>query len=107
MIFRVDLAESVMAGRKTVTRRLAKGPCRYRVGKDVAVQPGRGKPAVGRIFITGITLEELGRITPGEARREGFESVADFKHTWKELHGHYDDGEMIYRIAFEAVPNGG
>jgi hypothetical protein len=57
MNFRPELAEKVMAGEKTVTRRLVSdnprspwyvGGCSLNVGQDYAVCPGRGKDAIRR-----------------------------------------------------------
>jgi len=61
--FRPELAAKVMAGEKTVTRRLCsdnpRSPwwwedCSLRVGKDYAVCPGRGKHAIGRVRIVSV-----------------------------------------------------
>jgi hypothetical protein len=56
--FRPELAEKVMRGEKTVTRRIAstnpRSPwysdrCGLKTGRDYAVCPGRGKHALGRV----------------------------------------------------------
>lgn len=116
MIFRPESVERILTGSKTVTRRVAKGPCRYAVGKDYAVQPGRSESAVARIFITSVRLEMLGKVeAAGELAREGFgpgnepsllTARRKFVKVWEQLHGHYDPGEKVYRIEFEVVSNG-
>ena len=102
MIFRQW--EDVLAGRKSQTRRLVKeddhadnshgrnvpddvwgdqidtvydknGRVRWQVGKTYAVQPGRGKKAVGRIRITEIRRERLQDITPQDCLAEGIELI--------------------------------
>lgn len=98
VIFRPELAEAVMEGRKTVTRRAVSGNPRspYHASRvtallrrSVAVQPGRGKPAIGRVRVTRVTWEEFepAHVRHPEAAREGFPTVAAFRETWKALHG--------------------
>lgn len=88
MIFRPELAKQIRAGAKTQTRRLPrKGePCRYKPGKDYAVQPGRGQAATCRIHIDAVRTERLGDIAYTDARAEGFRSTDDFKTYWVSIH---------------------
>ena len=80
MIFRPELAAMVIAGEKTVTRRLCsenpRSPwwrerCALRPGQSFAVQPGRGKQSIGRARASSVQRELLGRLSDQEARREG------------------------------------
>lgn len=54
------------------------GRIKWQVGRTYAVQPGRGKPAVGRIRITAIRQERLQDITPQDAAAEGIEKETCF-----------------------------
>jgi hypothetical protein len=63
VIFQPDLAEFVVAGRKTVTRRLCsdnerspwfRDRCAHRPGESYAVQPGRGKTAICRVTVLAV-----------------------------------------------------
>ena len=67
---------SVCNGKRTV----------YQVGKDYAVQPGRGKPAVARIEIVNIRREHVRRISREDAKAEGFVNQYDFFYTWVAMH---------------------
>jgi len=49
------------------------GRLRWQRGRTYAVQPGRGKKAVGRIRITGIRRERLQSISFRDRRAEGIE----------------------------------
>lgn len=113
MIFRPELADAVMAGTKTVTRRATStnphSPwwarrCDLKVGRTYAVCPGRGVPAVGRVRITAVELElfEPMRITEREARAEGFAGAADFCTTWRALHASLD-AVQVWRVEFEVA----
>ena len=101
MIFSYTLNQ-VVSGIKSQTRRPVKtgeyldakcairksnGRVLYQTGKSYAVQPARGKRAVGRIIITGIRQEELVSISEADVYCEGFSSKADFLATWRAIHG--------------------
>lgn len=119
MIFLPELAEKIVRGEKTETRRIVQsgeylvGCLRedyvYRPGgavkwaaypsKSYAVQPGRGKKAIARITITAIRRERLWKITPNGIAAEGFGSFSIdslpmasrwFMDLWDRLH---DKGE--------------
>ena len=92
MQFTPENCEQILAGNKTVTRRLVRvGDCGdvaggvvwavrrdgrpvWKVGGEYAVQPGRGMAAVGRIRMAEIRRERLWDIVPGDCIAEGLES---------------------------------
>jgi hypothetical protein len=98
--------QQVMDGSKTETSRLLKPEDSFQtdetghvikvwrgsrilweVGKTYAVQPGRGKAAVGRIKLLAIRHDpdrrDIGYIG---AMKEGFDSPAEFIETWCRMH---------------------
>jgi hypothetical protein len=110
VLFKPELVALVLAGKKTQTRRIVKpgdrsigilfrddgakdqvrsgNRLRWRVNDTYAVQPGRGKHAVGRIKITVIRYcERAGDISEGDARAEGFESAGQFRAVYGRLNG--------------------
>ena len=129
MIFKQELADLILSGDKTVTRRPVKFrhdgwdqprydcpiPCRYEVGKTYAIQPGRGERAIGRIRILDVRAERLSDIDNVDAANEGFASLDrfaesrtsmrdDFLTYWSELYGDdYDEDALVWRIEFELV----
>jgi hypothetical protein len=112
--FQPELAEKVMRGEKTVTRRLVsdnprspwyRGGCSLKPGRDYAVCPGRGKNAIGRVRVKSVRLVALGRLSQEEARREGFASAVEFFSAWCAINGCYHAGEHVWRIEFEVVPS--
>lgn len=114
MIFRPELAEKVLSGEKTETRRIVKEgetseACRYVPGRDYAVQPGRRRRAIGRIAITDVRREKLGEITHEGALREGFSTVRAFLDYWRRLHGpaSLDPEQEVWVINFELEPDEG
>jgi hypothetical protein len=52
--------------------RTAKGALKYAVGRTYAIVPGRGKPAVGRVKVTHLSVERLNQITQESVDRECF-----------------------------------
>lgn len=112
MNFKPELAEKVMAGEKTVTRRLANDNPRspwyinsssLRVGRDYAVCPGRGKDQIGRVRIVDLELMRLGRLDYAEARREGFRDCNHFEGIWQAINGSYNEQALVWRVEFEVV----
>jgi uncharacterized protein YhfF len=89
MIFKPELARQVARGSKTQTRRRVKsneGTCRYQIGRDYAVQPGRGQKQIARVTISAVRSEPLGEVTLEDARAEGFRTRADFADYWMALY---------------------
>lgn len=117
MNFKPELAAAVMAGEKTVTRRLVsdnprspwwREKCAYRVGQMVAICPGRGKVQIGRVRIVSVGRMRLGSVDDREATREGFGNLAEFprhefREAWTAINGAYDEDAIVWRIGLEAI----
>lgn len=105
MIFSPKLAEAVLRGEKTVTRRRLTHRdgryIRYAVNGLYAVQQSRGVRHKGHIRVLAIRVEPLGALTGEEARLEGFADRLDFIDYWHRLHGAWMSDEIIARIEFE------
>lgn len=127
MLF-IHTLDKVLSGEKTQTRRIVKpgdelfidyidptavmrrGQSAYRtifeVGKDYAVQPGRGKKAVARIRLLSIRREDAREISDADVKAEGFKTASDFFITWVKMHDKsvitpiipdYHTGEIIWQ----------
>ncbi len=68
----------------------------YEVGQVLAVQPGRGKPAVARIRITAIRREDVREISDADVEAEGFETRLDFFDVWCDMHDHSFHKQYLY-----------
>lgn len=108
MNFRPELAEAVVTGRKTVTRRAVSDNPRSpyhpdrapkMAGKVVAICPGRGKNRIGSARVADVHREifDPAGIAWEEARREGFHDASEFRLTWAYLHKNLDPCE-VWRI---------
>lgn len=118
MIFRPELAAAVMAGEKTVTRRIVSENPRspwwrertwYQAGKVFTINPGRGAPNVGRARVIEALQQSLSALrtcslveADAEARLEGFASSAEFWSAWTGING-WGGGEIVWRIEFEVI----
>lgn len=103
MIFQ-HTVELVLSGRKSQTRRIVKSdkpPCR--VGSTIAVQPGRGRPAVARVLVTGLRRERLGDISDEDIRAEGFDRREEFVLTWQAMHGSFEPDLVVWVIEFQLL----
>lgn len=101
MIFPPKHAHLVASGRKTQSRRPAKGPLpTYKVGKTYTVTTGMGKPAVGHIQIIAAELQTLGNLSYQEAKAEGFKSRDEFFDYWRETYGNADPVLEVWAYAF-------
>ena len=97
MIFSEDMLKAVLSGRKTCTTRPFSGKPEnwkrppYSIGRSYAIQPGRGKKAVGRIIVTGTQeaawFDKLRAWGDRHAQMEGFDTFKQFEQKWRSLYG--------------------
>lgn len=114
MIFQHTI-DKVLSGEKTQTRRIVKpthgitGHAEgtiityksiglWSFGNTYAVQPGRGKPAVARIRVTGLRREDVRSISHTDALAEGFDNKYYFLYTWISMHD-----KSVYREMLDAT----
>jgi uncharacterized protein YhfF len=111
--FRPVLADRVLAGRKTVTRRLISDNPRspYHpdravelVGKRVAICPGRGKHRIGTAVVAKVERETFDPMHAhsSEVEAEGFVSLSELLGVWATIHRDLSPVE-VWRIEF-ALP---
>lgn len=107
LIVTPEQARLIVQGKKRAARKPANGkPCRYQVGYDYAVQPGRGKKQLARVTIVDVERQQLGAFTYEDALDEGFRNRADFARYWMALHDKaYEvngaSGEQILEVWLE------
>lgn len=77
---------------------------KWKVGKDYAVQPGRGKKGVGRIQIYMIRLETFASISQADAVAEGFTDPAGFHAKIRDLYGQdFDLNQPCWALTFSLM----
>jgi hypothetical protein len=112
MIFKRELAEKIVAGEKTATRRSMsdnprspwyRGGCKYRVGQVFAVQPGRGETRIADARVTKVVSQAPLYISGEQARAEGFAGSKDFHAAFRAINPGIDLREPVWVIEFELV----
>jgi uncharacterized protein YhfF len=110
MLFREYLAEKILAGEKTATRRLPKenrrspwwiGGCRYRVGKRFPIMCNFNEPARAYAIVTRVALERLGDIRPSQALHEGAGGVVAFRELWASINEVFDPEQWVWVVEFK------
>lgn len=110
LTFQGDLAELVMIGRKTETRRLLsdnpnspwyREECGFKAGEHYAVQPGRGKAQIGRVKVLSAERARLDAMTEAEALAEGTAGLRAFQGLWQSINGSYDPATEVWVLRFE------
>lgn len=113
MLFRRELANKIIAGEKTATRRLPKDNprspwywkgCRYHVGRDFPIMAGFKQGALGRAIVDRVALERLGAVNSRDAKREGFASVQDFFEAFEQINGSFDPLAWVWVVEFHLRP---
>ncbi len=100
MWFKKELAIRIIQGKKTQTIR--KNP-ELKVGRIYSVQIGP-KPPIAYIKITAKREITLGELTEEDAKREGFETLEEFKEYWTSiLRLPWNVNEKYYAYKFEIV----
>jgi hypothetical protein len=101
MLFKADLLAKVLSGQKTQTRRL--GTKQFTVGSIQPVSSGYTKPA-GYIKITRKYRQPLYCMSEKEAKKEGFNSLDEFRQTWIQINGAYNPDQVVTVYEFTLVP---
>ena len=105
MMFLPEYVDMIRDGRKTQTRRISRG--RYKVGKDYAIQLGKGKKTVDdmRIVIDAVWTEfqvPRASISAEDAKAEGGHTPDEFEKGFKELNPAWK-GRKRYMFEFHAI----
>lgn len=101
MLFKPEHVGLILSGRKTQTRRVWK-KSRARVGAVHKAKTALFSPDhFALIRITGLRRERLGDITLEDVRREGYDTLEEFKAVWVRINGSWDPELEVYVVSFE------
>lgn len=109
MNFKPELAQAVLEGRKTVTRRLCRpnprspwyrDRCSLVEGRSYAVCPGRAQHQLGRVIVQRVDRQRLGHLSTDEAHLEGFDTAELFEAAFVAINGAYNPLLEVWRIQF-------
>lgn len=103
MLFKPEHVGLILSGRKTQTRRVWK-KSRARVGAVHKAKTALFSPDhFALIRITGLRRERLGDITLEDVRREGYDTLEEFKEVWVRINKTWDPELEVYVVSFELV----
>ena len=94
-----------MDGSQTQTRRPIRQRQRYAyaVGNTYAVQTASNKVRGARIRVVRVREQLLGAMTEAEAKAEGHDALAAFRHAWAAQDGGFDPVEDVWVVEFQLV----
>jgi hypothetical protein len=95
LFFKPEMAEKILAGIKTETRRRIRRPYTwFRPGDTFAVGSESFR-------ITAIDRQRLGDMTEEDIRREGLNGRSEFVDLWARFYGNHDSEEEVLVLRFE------
>ena len=102
-LFKRRHIHKIREGRKTQTRRTHKHT--WKLGKTYSIRASYfGKPE-GHIKITKKFKQKLGEISPEDVKKEGFNSLEEFREAWIEINGNWNPEQIITAYEFKLLKN--
>jgi len=98
-MFKKDLLDLVLSGRKTQTRRRHKNPLKE--GRIYAVKRNWLEATGEYIRITKVYPQKLGDVSEEEAIKEGFSGLDKFREAWIRINGNWDPEMEVTVYEFE------
>jgi hypothetical protein len=98
-LFKRELLEKVLQGKKTQTRRIHQQ--HLRVDHVYGVRCRRFDRSAAHIRILRVREEQLGNITLEDAKKEGFKSLEEFRGAWTEINGAWNPAQKVTVYDFQ------
>jgi hypothetical protein len=70
---------------------------------EVAIQPGRGQSAIGRIAVWQIARQLLGELDAEALWREGYETRQSFRAEWVRMYGEWNGSLIVDACRFHLL----
>jgi len=102
--FRLSHMDPILKGVKIQTSRKGIPDPKVRVG--ATIHAAVWEPNFADLTITSIERKRLGDFSEEDAKREGGYTLEQFKEVWKDIHGEWNENELVYVIHFKKQ-NGG
>ncbi|MEM1589626.1 MAG: ASCH domain-containing protein, partial [Candidatus Bathyarchaeia archaeon] len=98
-LFKRHNIKKILAGVKTQTRRIHKHT--WKIGKAYALKDSWFSKGKAYIIITRKFRQKLGEITPEDVKKEGYNSLEEFKAEWMKLHGEWNPDQIVWVYEFK------
>jgi ParB/RepB/Spo0J family partition protein len=102
--FRLSHMEPILKGTKTQTSRKGIPDPKIKVG--ARVHAAVWEPHVADLIITLIERKHLADFAELDAKREGGYTLEEFKKVWQNIHGEWNENEVVYVIHFRLAKEG-
>jgi len=99
MMFKRELLDLVISGKKTQTRRLHRRVLRE--GRIYALKRSWIESTGDYIKITKVTHQKLGDVSEEEAHKEGFSGLEEFRNAWISINGRWEPEMIVTVYEFE------
>lgn len=105
MMFDKYCVDKILAGEKTVTRRMPRGKQPARPGKIHKLKIDRTKNTYGLILITDCYLDTIGDIDDKEAKKEGFNTRKEYIDYFMDVNNIdiLSDYDLVWKVEFELI----
>jgi len=98
-LFKKHNLQKILEGAKTQTRRVHKHT--WQVGKVYALRDRWFSKAEAYIIITRKFRQKLGEITSEDVKKEGYNSLEEFRREWEQLHGKWNPEQIVWVYEFK------
>lgn len=96
--------QPILKGTKTQTSRKGIPDPKIKVG--ARIHAAIWEPRIADLLITSIERKRLADFTELDAKREGGYTLEEFKKVWENLHGNWNENEVVCVIHFKLVDEG-
>lgn len=102
MLFKKDLIDLILEGKKTMTSR---DKLLNKVGEVTNLMANRDYSKISgkKIKITKVYKKSLNEFTDNDANKEGFENIVEFKQYWKKNIGEWKTSIVVWIHEFEVL----
>jgi ParB family chromosome partitioning protein len=91
----------IIEGKKTQTSRLTIPDPKIKAG--AIVHAIVREPRFADLRISSVERKKLRYFDEEDAEREGYATMREFRKAWQEVHGEWDENELVYVIHFERL----
>jgi len=103
MIFRKEFVKLILEGKKTQSRRKWKRPL-VKEGRIYKARTGYSSDYFAKIQINRVFKQKLGDMSEEDAKKEGCESLEEFKRVWERVTGEpWNPEEEVWVVEFSVV----
>ncbi|MCD6421819.1 hypothetical protein J7L13_00515 [bacterium] len=106
-LFHKQHIPKIFSGQKIQTRRLHKR--KWKVGKVYVLRRNWFDKGIGKILITRRFEQKLGEISPEDVKKEGYNSLEEFRRAWESINGEWNPEKTVtvYEFKLLKCPNCG